>query len=197
MEERQESMYLIVGLGNPGERYTFTRHNVGFLFIDYLCQKEKISLNKNKHKALFGKGKIGGEEVLLTKPQTFMNISGEAVRDMAAFYKIPVENIIVVYDDVSLPVGSLRIRSCGSAGGHNGIKSIIYLMDKDTFPRLKIGVGAPPHPEYDMADWVLGTFSDQEKKEVYARIEDAARAVELIVKGRITEAMNRYNKTVG
>lgn len=188
-------MYLIVGLGNPGDKYAFNRHNVGFLFIDYLCQQEKISLNKNKFKTLFGKGEIAGEEVLLAKPQTYMNLSGEAVRDIAAFYKIPTEKIIVVYDDVSLPVGALRIRSVGSAGGHNGIKSIIYLVDKDTFPRCKIGVGAPPHADYDMADWVLSNFSEEEKKDIFNRIEDTAQAVKLIVKGQINEAMNRYNKT--
>ncbi len=189
-------MYLIVGLGNPGGKYTFTRHNIGFLFADYLSRKEKISLSKNKFNTLFGKGRLGGEEIILAKPQTFMNLSGEGVRDLAAFFKIPIENILVVYDDVSLPVGSLRIRSSGSAGGHNGIKSIIYLLGQDTFPRIKIGVGAPDHPDFDLADWVLAPFSGDEQKQVYERIEDAAKAAELIVKGQTQEAMNRYNKTV-
>ena len=151
-------MYIIVGLGNPTSKYDKTRHNVGFDTIDALADKYSINVNNAKHKALCGQGIIDGEKVLLMKPQTFMNLSGEAVKQAAAFYKVPAENIIVIFDDVSLDVGKMRIRLKGSAGGHNGIKSIIAHMG-DSFPRVKMGVGEKPHPEYDLADWVLSHFS--------------------------------------
>jgi len=189
-------MYLIVGLGNPGEKYTFTRHNVGFLFIDYLCQKTNTTLNKQKFRGLYAKTRLKGEEVIVVKPQTFMNLSGECVRDICAFYKIPPEKVIVVHDDTALHVGSLRIRSTGSDGGHNGIKSIIYSLGENTFTRCKVGVGAPPRKDYDLADWVLGGFLEEEKKEVYACITNVYEAVELIVQGKLADAMNRYTKTV-
>ena len=185
-------MYLIAGLGNPTREYEKTRHNVGFSVIDVLADKYNIDVSDRKHKALCGKGIIEGEKVLLLKPQTFMNLSGDAVRKAADFYKVPPERIIVLFDDISLAPGRLRIRKTGSAGGHNGIKSIIGNIGQD-FPRVKIGVGEKPRPEYDLADWVLSRLTQAEKKAVEARYDDICGALELMMKGQFDTAMSRYN----
>lgn len=189
-------MYIIVGIGNPGKKYESTRHNIGFIAIDYLAALFDIKVTKIKHKALIGEGKIEGEKVLLVKPQTFVNLSGESVRDIANFYKVPAENIIVIFDDVSLDAGSVRIRKKGSDGGHNGIKSIIYQLQSDMFPRIKLGVGAKP-PGYDLADWVLAKFTDDDIKIMSKAVETAAKAVPEIIKNGTESAMNKYNSGGG
>lgn len=185
--------FIIVGLGNPGRQYELTRHNAGFIFADLLADKNGVKINKIQFKAVTASLTLGGVKCLLMKPQTFMNNSGEAVRQAAAFYKIPPERILVVFDDISLPCGRLRIRRKGSDGGHNGIKSIIYHLNSDAFPRVKLGVGEKPHPDYDLADWVLSSF----KKEEYALLHEAAdracSAAELIVSGDIEKAMSSFN----
>ncbi len=185
--------YMIVGLGNPGDKYEATRHNAGFITIDMLAEKLGCSLTKLKFKSLYGTADIGDKKCLLLKPQTFMNNSGEAVRDAAGFYKIPVENIIVVSDDISLDVGKLRIRRKGSDGGHNGLKSIIYLLNNDNFARIKIGVGKKPHPDYDLADWVLSRFKNDEVNDLKAAAENACDAIKLMVGGKTDMAMNKFN----
>ncbi len=187
-------MYIIVGLGNPEPKYDNTRHNIGFHVIDVLSRKYNITLNKLKFKAVYGDGIIGGEKVILVKPQTYMNLSGEAVRDIASFYKVPPENIIVIFDDVSLETGRMRIREKGSAGGHNGIKSIIYQLSSDEFGRIKLGIGAPPHADFDLADYVLGKFSPDEIKILEPVLLDAADAVECIIKNGAPSAMNKFNR---
>lgn len=184
--------YMIVGLGNPGFQYESTRHNAGFIAVDMLAKKHGCDLSKNKHKALFGQCDIDGKRCLLVKPQTFMNNSGEAVGELSKFYKVPPENVIVLFDDISLDVGKLRIRRKGSDGGHNGIKSIIYYIGSN-FPRVKIGVGAKPHPDYDLAAWVLSKFSDDEKAALSEAAEHACSAVELMVGDRTDKAMNKFN----
>ncbi len=189
-------MYLIAGLGNPGREYVGTRHNVGFEVVDAICVKYDIKLNKEKFRAVFGDGRIAGEKVIVVKPQTYMNLSGEAIREIADWYKIDDENIIIIYDDVSLPVGKMRIREKGSAGGHNGIKNIIYQLQNDVFPRIKIGVGAPEYKDYDMKDYVLGHFSDEETKILIKAAICAASAVEEIIKSGAKSAMNEYNGAV-
>ena len=186
-------MYLIAGLGNPGKEYVGTRHNVGFEVADAICAKFDIKLNKEKFRAIFGDGRIAGEKVIVVKPQTYMNLSGEAIREIADWYKIEDDHIIIIYDDISLPLGKIRIREKGSAGGHNGIKNIIYQLQTDIFPRIKIGVGAPEHPDFDMKDYVLGHFS---KEETEILIKSAVRtvfAVEEIIKSDAKTAMNKFN----
>jgi PTH1 family peptidyl-tRNA hydrolase len=185
--------YLIVGLGNPGRQYESTRHNAGFICIDALADKYAIKINKLKFKSLLGEGRIEGKRCLLLKPQTFMNLSGEAVRDAVEFYKIPTENVIVICDDISLDPGKMRIRRKGSHGGQNGMRNIIYHLKDDNFPRIKIGIGAKPNPEYDLADWVLSRFSQSEAKLIKQVAEDTASAIEYIVKGDIDRAMSNYN----
>ena len=185
--------YMIVGLGNPGKKYEFTRHNAGFLFVDILCDKYNFSVNRLKFKALIGDAKINSHRCLVMKPQTMMNLSGDAVKEAADFYKIPPEKIIVVFDDISLDVGKMRIRRSGSAGGHNGIKSIISRLSSDNFPRVKIGVGAKPHPDYDLADWVLSQFTKEEGKLLRTAVDGACDAVSLMVDGDIEGAMSRHN----
>ena len=185
--------YLIVGLGNPGKKYEFTRHNAGFLCLDYFAQEQNVKIDRLKFKALIGEVRLGGKRCLLMKPQTFMNLSGESVREAAAFYKIPPEHILVLFDDISLDVGKLRIRRKGSDGGHNGIKSIIYQLGADNFPRIKIGVGAKPHPDYDLADWVLTPFSKEQLKALKEVAEHCCDAIALIVDDNVDEAMNRHN----
>ena len=185
--------FLIVGLGNPGEKYEYTRHNSGFLTLDRLCVEEDFKINKIKFKSLMGEVKLGGHRCIVIKPQTFMNNSGEAVREVCSFYKIPPENVVVIYDDISLPCGKLRIRRKGSDGGHNGIKSIIYHLNSDNFPRVKVGVGAKPHPDYDLADWVLSTFKKDEMPLLQSAVSDACEALRLIVGGKTDEAMNKFN----
>ena len=186
--------YLIVGLGNPGIQYENTRHNAGFAVVDRLCEKENISNFKHKFQSLYADAVISGHRVLIAKPQTYMNASGKAVKELAAFYKIPSENIIVVYDDISLPPGKLRIRAKGSAGGHNGIKDIIALIGNDNFPRVKVGVGEKPHPDYDLKDWVLSHFSKTDGEAFSSAADRAVDAIICIVgKGNTDEAMNKYN----
>ena len=186
--------HLLVGLGNPGDKYTFTRHNTGFLALDFIAQKCGVKVNRVRFKSLCGEAHIGGCRVLLLKPQTFMNLSGEAVREAADFYKIPPENIIVLFDDVNFDVGAMRIRRSGSDGGHNGIKSIIYQLSSDAFPRVKIGVGKKPSPEYNLADFVLGSYSEDDKKVLFSEFEKVYDCVGLMLSGQIDKAMNLYNR---
>lgn len=186
-------MYIIAGLGNPTFQYARTRHNIGFETIDELAERNRISMSENKHKAVCGKGIIGGEKVLLLQPQTYMNNSGESIRAAVDFYKIdPTKELIVIYDDISLEVGQLRLRAKGSAGGHNGIKSIIAHLGTEEFQRVKIGVGAKP-AGWDLADYVLGRFDDADRKLADEGIENAAKAVECMLEEGIQAAMNKYN----
>lgn len=185
--------YLIVGLGNPGKKYEATRHNIGFMAVDHIAASTETPLKKLRFQSLTGEALLGGKHILLMKPSTFMNLSGQAVREAAGFYKVPPEHILVISDDVCLDVGRMRIRKKGSDGGHNGLKNIIYLLGADTFPRIRIGVGKKPHPEMDLADFVLGRFSSEDLgilEDTFSRTADAAA---LIVAGKIDEAMNRYN----
>ena len=186
-------MYIIAGLGNPTKEYEKTRHNAGFDAIDVLAEKHGIQITERKHKAFCGTGFIGGERVLLAKPQTFMNASGESLREAADFYKIRPEQVIVIYDDISLRVGQLRIRTKGSAGGHNGIKSIIQHLGSQDFPRIKIGVGAKPD-RMDLADYVLSRFSQTDRQMMEDAFQDAADAVEFMLADGADAAMNRYNR---
>lgn len=185
--------WLAVFLGNPGPKYEWTRHNAGFLTCDALAKKLGVNVNRARFKALTAICDIGGESVMLMKPQTYMNNSGEAAAEAARFYKIPPEHVIVVSDEVSLPVGRLRIRQKGSAGGHNGLKSIIDQLGSDQFPRIRLGVGAPPHPDYDMADWVLSVFRDQDAADIADAAKRAAEAVECYITEGPERAMNRFN----
>ncbi len=185
--------YLIAGLGNPGKQYEITRHNAGFICLDLISEKFGFRIDRLKFKSLIGEGRIKGHRCLFIKPQTFMNLSGEAVRDAAEFYKIKPENIIVIFDDISLEPGKVRIRRKGSDGGHNGMKNIIYHIKSDTIPRIKVGVGAKPNPEYDLADWVLSRFTKDEAEKIKAAAEKAATALELMVEGDIDGAMSKVN----
>ena len=185
--------WLIVFLGNPGPRYEMTRHNAGFMAADAMAKEKNVNINKARFKALTATCDIGGESVLLMKPQTFMNLSGEAVSQAARFYKIPPEHVIVVSDEISLPIGKLRIRTKGSAGGHNGLKDIIAKLGTDAFPRIRIGVGAPPHPDYDMADWVLSSFKNQDAEDMLAAAARAAQAAQCYITQGADRAMNRFN----
>lgn len=189
-------MFVIVGLGNPTAQYEGTRHNAGFDVIDVLAEKYNISVDARKCRAFCGKGVIAGQKVLLVKPQTYMNLSGESVGGIVNYYKIdPESELLVIYDDISLDVGQLRIRKKGSAGGHNGIKNIIAHLDTMVFPRIKVGVGEKPK-NYDLADYVLGHFSKQERELMEEGYEHASDAVEQIVQGEIEAAMNMFNKKV-
>ena len=185
--------WLIVFLGNPGPRYEMTRHNAGFMAADAMAKEKNVNINKARFKALTATCDIGGESVLLMKPQTFMNLSGDAVAQAAKFYKIPPEHVIVVSDEVSLPIGKLRIRTKGSAGGHNGLKDIIAKLGTDAFPRIRIGVGTPPHPDYDMADLVLSSFKNQDAEDMLAAAERAAQAAQCYIAQGADRAMNRFN----
>lgn len=185
--------WLVVGLGNPGAKYENTRHNVGFMTADALAGRNGEPIRRVKYHALTSEAVIGGQSVLLMKPTTFMNLSGQAVSEAARFYKIPADHVLVISDDVDLPLGKLRIRKSGSAGGHNGLKNIIQLLGTDQFPRLKIGVGGKPHPDYNMADWVLGQFQGEDKKTIDAAVARAADAVECLLADGIDRAMNQYN----
>lgn len=184
-------MYVIVGLGNPGRQYHGSRHNVGFETIDLLARRNNIEVKRLKHKALYGEGHINNKKLMLVKPQTFMNLSGQTVRDILDFYKIDSKNIIVVYDDIDIETGSIRIRQKGSAGSHNGMKSIIYQIQTDQFPRVRIGIGRPEFG--DLSAYVLGKFPKEEEATMVEAIERAALACEAIVKDGIDLAMNRYN----
>lgn len=187
-------MFLIVGLGNPGRKYEKTRHNIGFDAIDYIAEKYHISVSDNKHKAICGKGVINGQKVILAKPQTFMNLSGESVREIINFYKIdPEDEMVVLFDDISLAPGNIRIRKKGSAGGHNGIKDIIAQTGTSNFKRVKIGVGEKP-AGWDLADHVLGHFDNADRKLVEEALEDVCEATSLIVMDEIDKAMNDFNQ---
>ncbi len=183
-------MYLIAGLGNPGKQYEHTRHNVGFDTIDIISSQYNIPLNREKFKGVYGEGVVADEKVILLKPKTFMNLSGESLREISSFYKIDTDHVIVIYDDISLHTGRMRIRPQGSAGGHNGVKSIIANLSTDRFPRIKIGVG---HPEYDLIPFVLGRFSKEDRKIVEEVMKAAALSVETIIKSGIEEAMSKFN----
>ena len=185
--------WIVVGLGNPGPKYTGTRHNVGFVAIDRLAEKLGVKVDRVKYSAYTATAVIGGKSVLLMKPTTFMNLSGQAVRQAARFYAIEPEKVLVIFDDVTLAPGRIRIRADGSAGGHNGIKSIIAELGSQAFPRVKIGVGERPHPDYDLADWVLGKFSSEDRKKIETAVENACGAVEALIEKGVTEAANRYN----
>jgi PTH1 family peptidyl-tRNA hydrolase len=186
--------WLVVFLGNPGPRYAGTRHNAGFMAADALSQKTGTDITRLRFRALTATCSFGNETAMLMKPQTYMNLSGDAVGQAARFYKIPPEHILVVSDEVSLPVGTLRIRAKGSAGGHNGLKSIISVLGTDAFPRIRLGVGSPPHPDYDMADWVLSAFHDQDAAAIREAAARAADAVECCIVQGLEKAMNLYNQ---
>lgn len=185
--------YLIVGLGNPGKEYENTRHNVGFMTVDKLGEKYNTKIDRLKFKSLCSDVMIGDKRCLLMKPSTYMNLSGQAVKEAIGFYKIPIENVLVIHDDISLEPGFLRIRRKGSDGGHNGIKNIIYLCGNNDFPRIKLGVGKKPHPDYNLADWVLSKFTADDLKKLSDSIDHAISAVELIIHNEIDSAMNKYN----
>ncbi len=185
--------WLIVGLGNLGDQYEHTRHNVGFDALDALAGELGVSVKRLKFKALTAAADVGGEKVLLMKPTTFMNLSGEAVEQAASFYKIPPQRILVISDEVALPPGKLRIRASGSAGGHNGLKNIIAHLHSEDFPRIRIGVGQKPHPDYDMADWVLSRPQGEDRKNIDEAIARAAQAVECYIKEGPDRAMGKFN----
>ena len=185
--------WLVVGLGNPGQKYEHTRHNMGFLTVDLLAEKAGVKLNKVKFKSAYNMVNFGGAKCLVMKPQTFMNLSGEAVREAVQFYKIPSDHVLVIYDDISLPVGKLRVRPSGSAGGHNGIKNIIAHLGTQEFPRVKIGVGAPAGGGDEMIDWVIGAPSQAERKILAESFERAISAAECIIRYGYQKAMNEFN----
>lgn len=185
--------WLVVFLGNPGQEFHGTRHNAGFMTADVVEQEQNIRIQRIRFRALTAKCSLGGDPVLLMKPQTYMNLSGEAVIAAVRYYKIPADHVLVVMDDVALPVGKLRIRAKGSAGGHNGIKSIIEHLQTERFPRIKIGVGAPPHPEYEMADWVLGKFQGEDAATVAEAVKQAAHAIPVLIEKGTAAAMNQFN----
>ncbi|MGM9619443.1 MAG: aminoacyl-tRNA hydrolase [Oscillospiraceae bacterium] len=185
--------WLLVCLGNPGREYAETRHNVGFLAADLLSREKGVKVERLKFRALTGTVTLGGEKVLVMKPQTFMNLSGEAVGQAARFYKLPPQRVLVIQDDVALPLGKLRIRANGSAGGHNGLKSIIAHLGSEEFPRIKVGVGAPQHPEHEMVDWVIGKFTPAERKVLDQALQRAVDAAECVIREGVQKAQNRYN----
>ena len=190
---KKKDAWLIVGLGNPGREYEKTRHNCGFRAIDLLGEKLNIKIDRLKFQGLYGQGSYNGQKVYLLKPQTYMNLSGRSVLALSAYFNIPPQQIIVLFDDISLPPGRLRIRPDGSAGGHNGIKSLIAELGSQDFPRVKIGVGAKPHPDFDLADWVLSAFTAQEEKALQPALERAADAALAIIDHGVPEAANRFN----
>lgn len=186
-------MYLVAGLGNPGKEYDMTRHNIGFHTIDYIADKLGVKIKKLKYKAIYGECDINGEKVLLVKPQTYMNLSGESISEFVKFFKIPTENVIIISDDIALETGRIRIRKKGSAGGHNGLKNIIYMLNSENFNRIRIGVGAPTHPDYDLKDFVLGRFTKDEIPVLEESIIKSYNAVEEIIKRGADSAMNKFN----
>lgn len=185
--------FIIAGLGNPGREYVGTRHNAGFMAIDRLAEKLGATVNRVRFKGVTGTCVLEGKGVLLLKPGTFMNLSGQSVQEAMSFYKVPPEKVLIAFDDINLQPGRLRVRRKGSDGGHNGMKNIIYLAGSDQFPRIKLGVGQKPHPDYDLANWVLSRFSQRELRELDAALDHACDAAALIVKGDIDQAMNLYN----
>ena len=186
-------IWLIAGLGNPEPKYDGTRHNAGFAALDYLADKWGISVSKTKFEGLWGQGEVDGHKVVLLKPLTYMNLSGDSIGPLAGFFKIPADHVIVLCDDITQNPGKLRIRPSGSAGGHNGLKSIIQHLGTDQFPRIKVGVGQKPHPDYDMADWVLSKFAGEDLKTITEAIRKAADAVECLIQEGPDKAMNRFN----
>jgi PTH1 family peptidyl-tRNA hydrolase len=192
---KNSETWLIVGLGNPGREYETTRHNAGFRALDILADKLGCKVDKLKYQGLYGQVTYKGMKLLLLKPQTYMNLSGRSVLQLSAFFRVPPKNIIVMFDDISLPPGRLRVRADGSAGGHNGIKSMIQELGSQDFPRVKIGVGAKPHPDFDLADWVLSHFTAQEEKALQPALERAADAALAIIDHGIYETANRFNGT--
>ena len=185
--------WLIVGLGNPGREYAHTRHNAGFRCLDLIAEELNCKVDKLKFQGLYSQVSYNGKKLFLLKPQTYMNLSGRSVVQLSAYFNIPPQRIIVLFDDISLPPGRLRIRGNGSAGGHNGIKSIIQELGSQDFPRVKIGVGAKPHPDYDLADWVLSGFSAKEEKDLKVALDNGAKAALAIIDEGVSEAANRYN----
>ena len=185
--------WLVVFLGNPGLKYTDTRHNAGFMTGDALAKSLGVSINRARFQALVGECTIGDQRVLLMKPQTYMNLSGDAAIQAVNFYKIPPEHVLVISDEISLPIGRLRVRTKGSAGGHNGLKSLIARLGTEDFPRIRLGVGAPPHPDYDMADWVLSSFRNQDAEDMAKAVSRAAEAVVCYITDGPDKAMNKYN----
>ena len=193
MFQKANESWLIVGLGNPGREYERTRHNCGFRAVDLLADKLGCKIDKSKFQGLYGQVNYGGKKLMLLKPLTYMNLSGRSVLQLSAYFNIPPQRIIVMFDDISLEPGRLRVRADGSAGGHNGIKSIIQEVGSQAFPRVKIGVGSKPKPEYDLADWVLSTFSAKEEKALAVALENAADAALAIIDHGVPEAANRFN----
>lgn len=185
-------MYIVVGLGNPGKKYNISRHNIGFEVADEFARSNNIVMNKTKFKAIIGEGIVSGEKVIVVKPQTFMNLSGESVMSIMNFYNLDIENMIVIYDDIDIEVGKLRIRKKGSAGSHNGMRNIIYLLKQDNFPRVRVGVGKPPAGR-DLANFIIGKFSKSEQEILVPIVKDAVSAVETIIKDDVDLSMNRYN----
>ena len=188
-----ENTWLIVGLGNPGPEYAKTRHNIGFRCLDILAQKLGCTVDRGKFQGLYGQASYRGQKVYLLKPLTYMNLSGRSVVQLSAYFQIPPQRIIVLFDDISLEPGRLRVRPSGSAGGHNGIKSIIQELGSQDFPRVKIGVGAKPHPDFDLADWVLSPFTAQEEKALAVSLENGANAALTILEQGTAQAANTYN----
>ena len=190
-------MYLIAGLGNPGKEYANTKHNIGFITIDYLAEKHDIKLNKIKHKALSGEGFISGEKVMLLKPQTYMNLSGESIREAVDYYKIDMEDLVVIYDDIDIPMGSLRIRKKGSAGTHNGMRSIIRLLGDDSFPRIRIGIGGE-RGDIPLTNYVISGFKNKEEVKIMEEaVMNAASAIEVLIKDGLDASMQKYNYIAG
>lgn len=185
--------YAIVGLGNPGKKYENTRHNAGFIAVDYISKELGITLKSFKFQALYEICELSGKKVIILRPQTFMNLSGESVKEVMSFYKIPAEKVIIIFDDISLPVGKMRIRKSGSHGGQNGIKNIIQVCGTDKFPRIKIGIGQKPNAEWELANWVLSQFTVEDRRYLDIVVENVKNAVELILQGDIEKAMNNYN----
>ena len=185
--------WLVVGLGNPGRKYDNTRHNTGFRVMDALCREHNVTCDRARFQALTGEAVLGGKRVLLVKPQTFMNLSGAAVEEAASFYKIPPEHILVIFDDISLPVGTLRIRPKGSAGGQNGVKDIIAQLGSQEFPRIKVGIGGKPHPDYDLADWVLSTIRPDEQEAMDDAVHRAVLAVSELLENGVPAATQKFN----
>lgn len=185
--------FCIIGLGNPGREYENTRHNVGFITLDYIAEKLDVSISKLKFKSLYTIADYKGKKIMLIKPQTFMNLSGQAVVEALQFYKLDISNAVVICDDVNFDIGKLRIRRKGSDGGQNGVKNIIYLSNRDDFARIKLGVGKKPSPDYNLADWVLSKFRAEEMQSLESAVKSAAEAALMIADGEIDKAMNRYN----
>lgn len=189
----EQDIWLIAGLGNPEKKYEGTRHNTGFAALDALADRWQIAVNKEKFQGLYGQGTVDGHKVLLCKPLTYMNLSGNCIAPLAHFYKIPADHVIVLCDDIAQAPGKVRIRPSGSAGGHNGLKSIIAALGTDGFYRIRIGVGAKPAPDYDLADWVLGKFPAADREAIEGRFDDVAGAARLLLDGNLQQAQNRYN----